>query len=572
MKERKSVILRKLLMLLLIAVSITAWAQDTEVAPVSSTYVIKNANIIQAPGRKIDRGAILIKNGIIQAVGKTVAIPADALIIDADSMYVYAGFISGLSHAGVPKPDGEDKNKKTKDPGNPPNELAGIEPQRDVRNLLDANDKSIVGDIRSVGFTVAHTVPYGRMLPGQGAIILLSGTNPDQMVYNGQVSLFSQLTGAAGVYPNTIIGVMAKYRELYRQADQAKSYQKRYTEDASGLERPKSDRVLEAFYPVIDKNIPVVFSASDVLSIQRVLSLQKELGFKLILSEVKEGWDITDKIKSSGAGVFLSLDLPEMKEADSVNVEVQKDTAQVKEPEKKKTEVDLERERLESRKEEMINRFYTQPAHFTSRGIPYGFSTLEVKNEDIKENLSKLVEKGLSEDAALAALTTTPAQLLGLSATMGSIDNGKIANLVISDQPYFNKESKVKYVFVDGKKFEYKEQPKKEEPTKKAVDISGKWTYATETPQGAGTGEIVITGEPEDYSGYITSSFSGDRNELSNIVVEGEKLSFSFIIIVGGETLDVEVVATITGDKFEGTMTTGQKGNYPIKGERMPEK
>ncbi|ELR72304.1 hypothetical protein C900_01586 [Fulvivirga imtechensis AK7] len=406
------------------------------------------------------------------------------------------------------------------------------------------------------------------MLPGQGAIILLAGNSPDELVYKGPVSMFSQLHGAAGIYPNTVMGVMAKYRELYRQADQAKSYQKRYIQDASGMERPKSDRVLEAFYPVIDRSMPVAFKAEKVLDIQRVFSLKNELGFNLILGEVKEGWDITDKIKTSGAKVFLSLDLPELKEEKKAKA----DSGKVEEKEKRKTEVDLERERLELRKEEMIRKFYTQPALFASEGIIHGFSTLEAKSKDIKNHLSKLVENGLSEDAALAALTTSPAQLLGLSATMGSIDNGKLANLVISDKPYFNKESKVKYVFVDGRKFELEDKPKKKHSDEEDVEVSGTWSYTTETPQGAGTGNIVITGEPGNYSGTITGSFSGDENVLTNITVDGKELSFSFSMNVGGDTLNIDVSVTVDGNTFEGSMTAGVHGSFPIEGERLPNK
>lgn len=568
MNERKLVFLRlAMLMLLVLTVSLTAYSQNEELASVSRAYVIRNANIIQAPGRKIDKGAILIRNGIIQSVGQTVNIPADAIIIEADSMYVYAGFIDGLSNIGVPKPKEENQDKKVKDPGNPPNDIAGIEPQRDVRGLLDPADKSI-SDMRAIGFTAAHTVPHGRMLPGQGAIILLSGSSPDEMVYKGPVSLFSQLEGAAGIYPNTVMGVMAKYRELYRQADQAKSYQRRYIQDASGMERPKSDRVLEAFYPVIDRSMPVAFKAEEVLDIQRVFALKNDLGFNLILGEVKEGWDIAGKIKASGAKVFLSLDLPEMKEEEKAEA----DSAKAEEKEKEITEVDLERERLEKRKEEIIRKFYTQPALFANQGIVFGFSTLEAKSKDIKGHLSKLVENGLSEDAALAALTTSPAQLLGLSATMGSIDNGKLANLVISDKPYFNKESKIKYVFVDGRKFELEDKPKKKDSGEEDVEASGTWSYTTETPQGAGSGNIVITGETDNYSGTITSSFSGDENELSNITVDGKELSFSFLINVGGDTLNIDVSVTVDGDTFEGSMTAGQHGSFPIEGERVPNK
>src|SRR5688572_6432365 len=81
--------------------------EEKELLPVSRTYAITNANIIQAPGRRIDRGIVVIKNGLIHAVGKNVAIPAEAIVIKGDSLYVYPGFIDGLSRTGVTKPKEE---------------------------------------------------------------------------------------------------------------------------------------------------------------------------------------------------------------------------------------------------------------------------------------------------------------------------------------------------------------------------------------------------------------------------------------------------------------------------------
>ncbi|MEL7003830.1 MAG: amidohydrolase, partial [Bacteroidota bacterium] len=135
-------------------------SQDIKLEPVSNTYVLKNVNITQAPGRKIDLGMVVIRDGVIKAVGKSVSIPADARVIEADSMYVYAGFISGLSHAGVPKPKDGEGRPKVKDPGNPPNEVVGITPQLDVRDALKHTDKSLKS-LREVGFTAAQVVPYG---------------------------------------------------------------------------------------------------------------------------------------------------------------------------------------------------------------------------------------------------------------------------------------------------------------------------------------------------------------------------------------------------------------------------
>lgn len=566
MKRLHNAVLWRLLVIFFVGIApANLLAQDEEIAPVTGTYAITNVNITQAPGRKIEMGTVLVKDGLIISVGKSVTIPPEAKIIKADSMYLYAGFIDGLSHVGVEKPK-EKEDEDVDDPSNPPNDIAGIQPDRDVRSLLNPTDKS-VDDWRKLGFTAAHVVPEGKMLPGSGSIVLLAGETPDDMVYKSGTSLFSQLRGASGIYPNTVIGVMAKYRDLYRNASYAKSYKQRYEQDGAGMDRPVSDRVLEAFYPVIDKRIPVAFKAESVLDIQRVLTLKNELGFNLMLGEVKQGWDVIDKIKGANASVFLSLELPELKE------EKESDSSETEESDAKKelTAAEQEQKRLEERKKQMIMNHYNQPALLTARGVTFGFSTLEAKSKDIKSNLSKMVENGLSEDAAIAALTTSPAQLLGLSKTMGTVDAGKIANLVISDKPYFDQKSNVKMVFVDGQLFEYDEKPNKKKSDGEDIDPRGKWSYSTETPQGATTGTLTITGDEGNYSGEMTNSQTSEATNITDIEISGNSLTYSFNIDAGGNTLSISVSVTIDGDTFEGTMTIGSYGSFPVEGEKIPE-
>jgi len=185
------------------------------VAPVGRTYAITNATIVQGPGRKIEKGIVVMKDGLITAVGAGVPIPPEAIVIKADSMFVYAGFIDGMSRTGVTKPKEEKDREKVKDPGNPPADRAGITPQNDVRDFLNPNDKSIE-ELRNLGFTVSQVVPYGNFLPGSAAIVLLGGKSADDMVLVNNAALYSELTGTQGVYPNTVMAVMAKWRDLYK--------------------------------------------------------------------------------------------------------------------------------------------------------------------------------------------------------------------------------------------------------------------------------------------------------------------------------------------------------------------
>ncbi|MEO0552709.1 MAG: amidohydrolase family protein [Bacteroidota bacterium] len=563
MKEPKRKCRYLILMLWLLSLNSTIHGQEIDLEPVTDTYAIRNANIVQSPGRVISMGAVLIEEGVIKSVGKSINIPANAKIIEADSMYIYAGFIDGLSHIGLPKPKEKAIDRsQIKDPANPPNDLSGIQPERLASAMLGPKDKS-VSDMRKIGFTTAQAVPHGLMLPGQGTLILLSGETPDQMVYRKETSMYAQLEGAPRrLYPNTVIGVMAKYRELYRQAVQSKDYLKKYNANPAGMVRPEQNFIEEAFYPVIEKKTPVTFRAESVLDIQRALTLKSDLGFDLMLGEVKQGWDVIDKIKASNAKVFLSLDLPEIKE--------EKQDSEKDKVSASKTESDLEKERLEKRKKEIIDLHYQQASTFKDKGLKFGFSTLEVKPKDIKKNLSKLLEYGMTESDLIAALTTHPAELLGLSTVMGTIDPGKMANLVVTDKPYFDEKSNVRYVIVDGNVQSYEVKKPKKKGTGKDAMPKGKWSYSADTPNGTVTGEIIITGEPDDYSGTISNSQTGQTTDLTEVSVGGGSLSLSFPFDIGGNNIQIQITAEIDGNTFEGNMSVGQLGSFEVEGQREP--
>lgn len=570
-KINRMTLIRKAILAWAVSWPVLLFAQDGPILPpVSNTYAITNVNIIQAPGRKIDMGTVILKNGLIAAVGKNLTIPADALIIKADSMYVYAGFIDGLSRVGVTKPKEEQSpQQRPKDPGNPKPEEAGITPYLDVRSSLAVNEKSLE-ELRNIGFTTAHVVPYGGMMPGNGAVVLLGGKSTENMVLVNKSSFFSQLTPAQRVYPGTVMGVMAKYRELYRQAASSRAYESVYASNRSGVQRPATDRVLESLYPVVDKRQPVLFKAEKVMDAQRVLTLQSDLGFSLMLAELKEGWDIISKVKASNAKVFLSLDLPEEKKEEKKD-EKKDEQKEEKKTDKPKSAADVEKEALEKRQAEFMEKYVSQAAVYNKAGVKFGFSTLSVKPAAIQSNLRRMIKSGLTEDAALASLTTVPAELLGLSDRLGSIDNGKIANLVISDKPYFNEKAKVRYVFVEGSLYALEVKEAKKTDTNAKADASGEWKTSIESPQGTYDNTVIIKKNGNGgYTGTISGGIITSPTKLDEVVIDAKSLSYKFTIDMSGQTMTVTVEATLDGDTFKGNASVEQYGSFPIEGKKNP--
>ncbi len=539
-------------------------AGQGERPPVTNAYFIQNAIVVQQPGTVLEMGGVIIRDGLIQAVGKNLTAPADAKVLEGDSLYVYAGFIDGLSNVGIPKPKEETGRPEVKDPGNPTNAIAGIQPERSAADMVDASDKS-VEELLALGFTAAHVVPYGRMLPGQGAIILLGGQGQRGAVYRPESSFFSQFEGSRGVYPATTMAIMAKWRELYLQAKQSKDHSARYSSAARGMARTAYDETLEAFYPVIDGKQPVFFAVENVKDAFRALGLAKEMGFKLALANVDHVEPALADIKAAKTPLFLSLALPEEKKKEEKKEEAKEGEKTEETP--PSTPKDAADAKMEERRAAAQQMFEEQAATVAKAGVSFGFSTLTAKSKDIRANLGRMIKAGLTEDQALAALTTAPAALLGLSDVMGTVEKGKIANLVVTDKPYFAEGSNVRYVIVDGvpKEYDAKKKKKASDPDAK-VSAAGTWTITIDVPGQTTTSVLEITGTADDLSGTITAE--GETRTLSNVALAGDALTFNSKFDAGGQSLDLSFDLTVDGDSIDGSVQVGSFGTFDVEGSR----
>jgi hypothetical protein len=175
-----------------------------------------------------------------------------------------------------------------------------------------------------------------------------------------------------------------------------------------------------------------------------------------------------------------------------------------------------------------------------------------------------MIDQGLPEQAALTALTTRPAVLLGLETRLGTVEEGKIANLVVTDSSYFAKDTKVKYVFVDGQLYDYTSDGSEQgEVSGDVSKVLGTWSYTIETPRGERSGTLTIEGDQSGLEGTLVNS-QGDEQELQSISFDGTTLSFT-ISPSDGPTLSVSV--TVKEDTFEGTVSTPGP-SLTITGER----
>lgn len=553
--------LRLILLLIFMQCSLAYGQSDpTAQKRVSGTYVIQNINLISSPGSPLIQTSIIIKDGLIQEIGKSVRIPLDAQLITGDSLYAYPAFIDAFSIIGVSRPT-EPERPSDFNPSQPADEFAGITPWRHALDYYDFKNNGI-NDWRKIGFTISQIAPEGGMIPGKMAIVTYGSSNSSNVIAK-QTALYSKLRNSGGgrsMYPGTTLGVMAKFRDVYKNTELSAKHDRTFA-SATGISRPERNKTYEALYPVVDKQIPVFFEANNDLDARRALMLQKELGFKLALVGLQESDNLVSDIKKTGTLAVLSMKLPENGASKA-----------------KKEALTAEGTAKLTRVEQAYQSALAQAAAYEKAGIPFAFTSAGSRPAEVMKNLDLMIKAGLSEKAALAALTTHPAAMLGISRFTGTVEKGKLANILITTGPLFSENSQVQHVIADGYVFTYEVKTAKKESKAGnevgALDLSGTWEYISETPAGSGSGVMEIKKEGSTYVGTITydspTGAGKETTDMKNIVWTNNQLKFSFAVAAGGMNLDVNVSGLIDGSNYAGSLSIADFGSFPLTATKKP--
>ena len=549
---------------------------DTPLRAVTRTTAIVGARVVVAPGRVLDRATVVVRDGRIEAVGADVRVPADADVLQADSFTVYAGFVDALGTAGVPTPT-EPEERYTGNRGEPPRDRSGILPDRDVRESFNPADARVAA-LREVGFGAAHVAPRAGLFSGQGAVVLLRppgrGETPRDLILTGPLSLVARLTPASGVYPSTVMGVMAVVREAFentrRRTAQAEG-------TARGGQRPRYDAALDALAPVVAGDRRLVLVAASGLDAFRALRLAREIGVAPVLAGLADAAPLAARLRADRVPVFAPLALPDTVALDSLARGVvlpapsQTGVATVA-ARRVRSFRDLpdERATLLAERREAVRRAEASPAALSAAGVPFAFATIDVAADKVLPNLRRMIRAGLAPDAALAALTTEPARLLGLSDDLGTVERGRIANLVLVRGDLFADSARVRYVFVEGVRTDVRASKARAraaaDTTGAAAVAVGTWTLVVSTPGGEQRGAFTIAGAPGAFTG--TTLVDDQTFPLSDVRLDGAVLSFQF---TAPDVGTVVVSGTIAGDAFSGTAEVGPLGTVPATGTRAPE-
>jgi imidazolonepropionase-like amidohydrolase len=420
------------------------------------SYALTGARVILAPGRVVDPGVVVVRGGVIEAAGAAgrTAIPSDARVFELSGKVVHAAYLDPYVTAdrlAGRKPKGpEDEDEPGEAPPSAGRGAAPASPNRAAERVIESltvKDSS-ADAYRRMGFAVVAAVPSTGILRGDGAIVSLAeGPLPDRVLtsdFGQYVSLeperlrdFSDIGRLA--YPVSRMGAVAFVRQGFLDALWSRDAGAAYAKGSAGEARPRWDASAGALAPAAEGRQPVVFEATDVLSLLRAAKIARE--FKLSAQYVGAGdeYRFRSEVAAAKPDLILRVDFPRPDRLDS---------------EDEWLDVPLERLRR-------FDRSPSNPKWLREAGLSFSLTThgLE-KPQDFRPRLREAMARGLSGEDALAALTTVPARQLGLSTRLGTVEAGKIANLVVSTGEPFAKGSRVAEIWIDGRRYELPEKKK----------------------------------------------------------------------------------------------------------------
>jgi len=514
-------------------------------------FAIRNAHIVPVSGPEIKGGTVVIAKGLIVAVGEKVTIPPEAWVIEGRGLTVYPGFIDALSDLGLGggapagPGGGGGGGGPVRGPAQSPPASQGPQDRPATTPWVNAADELKPDDKRletwrNAGFTSALATPLTGIFAGQGALVNLAGDRPGEMVVAAPVALLVTLRPLQGFgnFPDSLMGVLSYVRQVYLDANWYQQAEAVYNAHPQGLERPAYDRTEIVIDEALRAGRPVLLPGNTAQEVHRALVLADRIGARAVIYGGQQGYAAVDELAAAKVPVLINLKWPE-KEKDS--------DPDAEEP---------------LRVLRFRDRAPSSPAALQKAGVKFAFYLEGAGSpKDALKNAKKAIDAGLAKDAALRAFTLSAAEILGVGDRLGSIEAGKIANLVVADGDLFNEKTKVKMTFVDGRRYIVYEPGRPTEPP--TVKLTGKWKLTVNAPQGTQEATADLTMAPD---GALTGSVTGASGEIMGSMgtvsisegwVSGAKFSFTISISIEGSPVDVTFSGTLEGEQMKGTASGG---------------
>ncbi len=499
-----------------------------------------NARIVQAPGKVVEKATMVIRDGVIVAVGANVVAPQDARVWDLKGHTIYPGLIDAYSDYGLPKTpqqsaaggqaEGQDRPHRQTEQRGAKNWNANAQAHtRAVDQFMP--DEKVAEKLRAQGFTSALIVPTKGIFKGTSALVNLGDGKANEMVVKEEVAQHITLSPERtdGDYPGSLMGIIAFIRQTLLDADW---YGKAWIAFNANpkLARPETNETLDALRDALARKTPFVIEASDELNVLRANKTAEEFGLNVIVRGSGNEYKKLDAVKETKRSVILPINFPE--------------TPSVQTPEEA-LQVSLRELRHWDEAPE-------NPKRLHEAGIPFALTSATLREsvpsgKDAGTFLAqarKAVERGLAADAALASLTINPAKMFGVEKHLGSLDPGKAANFIITDGDLFKEKTKIRESWIDGKRYEIKATPE--------VDPRGKWNLSISNQSSADSIILNLKGE--------TESLSGDINKQKNVKLTNASFSnYQLALSFTGDSIGMNGVVRMTANVADRAMTgTGE--------------
>lgn len=512
--------LRRLVAFLLFA------AAPTLLGDSPGVWALSGATIHPVSGPPVANGIVVIRGGLIDAVGAKIAIPPDATVIDVTGAHVYPGLIDAHTSLGFATPKEKDAAEPT------PADLA-------IRTVNVSDDEAAAR--RATGVTTIVTAPVRGIFNGQSVVLNLGeGTVASRVVRSPAALQVSFNPRPTWTWPDSLMGVIAYLRQTFLDVQHHAVARETYERSPAGLRRPEESPALEALRPVLRRELPVVFVADSAEMVRRTVSLARELKIRPIVAGAREAYALAAELRDVPILVAVNWPVapadPEDREEQPLRV--------------------IRRRHLAP----------TTPATLARANVSFALVSGAGKTGDFLPGVRKAIDNGLSSDDALRATTLAPARIFGVDRQLGTLERGKIANVIVSDGPLFDSKAKVTRVFVDGREIRMAADEKKEGPSA-ASPIDGAWNIEVRAAQGNVT--IHVTLRAED--GQLSGTFSGDRGsgDIRGGSFDGKAFDFTISANVQNEAESTDWVfrGTVEGDAMSGTVST-TLGTFEFSGSR----
>jgi hypothetical protein len=400
---------------------------------------LRGARIVTVSGPVLEKGTVLLRNGLIEAVGENVDLPKDAWVVEGQGLTVYPGLIDALSTVGLPETPvpSQAASRASAEPSFGRQEPAmpleqGPEFRPFTTSWLRAADlvnpaDHRIEETRSAGFTAVAAFPANGIFAGEGALLNLSGEKHGRMVVASPTGQYLTLaTHGFGTFPGSLMGVLAYIRQVSCDADHYKLEMQAYESHSAGHRRPGYDRAIEGLL----ESPRLLLPAENAVQVERMLHFAAELKRPAVLYGGHGAYRVADKVAQSSIPMLINLKWPE----------------RPKDPDPDEEE--------SLRMLELRDRAPSTPAALRKAGARFAFYSGGTAPKDIRKAVKRAIDAGLAEADAVRALTLSAAEIYGVADRMGSLEPGKIANLVVTRGNLFDEKTKIEYVFIDGAKYE----------------------------------------------------------------------------------------------------------------------